>query len=66
MCRSDLDATQAAIDFEKDSILLYGETVHGEMQRFVPDEAHKVMAGVLGVERKHLARLSELKLSLRW
>lgn len=54
--KSDKEAIELAIGFEKDSILLYIQ-----MKDMVPDNGKKVVDNLIDQEKNHLRRLSELK-----
>lgn len=54
--KSDKEAVELGIRFEKDSILFYYE-----MKRVVLEEEHKVIDILIEQEQEHLRKLSELK-----
>jgi len=49
-------ALDTAIGLEKDSILFYDE-----MKNFLPESEHKPINEIIGQEREHLRKLSEIK-----
>ena len=53
------EALKIGISFEKDSILFFQE-----MLDYVPESQHKTIKRLIGEEKKHLAKLAELKQSL--
>ncbi len=57
--KSDVQAIEMGIGFEKDSILFYEG-----MKKVVPDSDHAVVDGLIGQEQNHLMQLSKLKKKL--
>jgi rubrerythrin len=58
--RSDMDAVDLGIGFEKDSILFYEE-----MKKMVHKKEQKIVDLLIDSEKSHLRKLSELKASLK-
>lgn len=59
LANTDEEALTAALDFEKESILLYTE-----MKNFVSEHDGKVVDELLRQEKEHIRQLSEVKQSL--
>lgn len=57
--KTEVEAIDMALGFEKDSILFYTE-----MKKFVPESGHKILDSVIEEEREHLRKLSDIKASL--
>jgi len=58
--KSDLEAAQRGIAFEKDSIIFYEG-----MKRSVPQEDHKILDALIDQEKQHLVKLAELEKVIR-
>lgn len=58
--KSDKEAVDLGIGFEKESILFYEG-----MKKVVPDYDHKIVDSLIEQEHKHLLQLTELKINLK-
>ncbi len=58
--KSDTEALEVAIGFEKDSLLFYYE-----MYNLVPEKEREVVKRLISQEREHLTRLREIQGSLK-
>ena len=57
--KTDKEAIDMGIGFEKDSILFYAG-----LREVVPEEAHKPVDALMAQERNHLRQLADLKSNL--
>lgn len=58
--KTEVEAMDMALGFEKDSILFYSE-----MKKFVPKSEHKILDSLIEQERGHLRKISDIKASLK-